>query len=107
MEYAKAKARVSRWHEEVLLTVEEMRRSVAFLQWKARWWRSLTTDCAQIDIERGIIAYSRRQEAQLFTLAEQFARAWRPTLEAGTFDVSWIDGFLRIRQQHDGSFIIQ
>ncbi len=95
MEYAKAKARVNRWREEVLLLVEEMRRSVAFLQWKAEWWRNHAADCPdRIDVQRGSTAYSRRQEAQLLALAQQFQAIWRPTLQEGHFDVSWMDSFL-------------
>ncbi len=99
MEYAKAKARVARWHEEILLIVEEMRRTVAFLQWKSNWWRNLIAEHhVRIDIQRGSLAYSRRQEAQLLSLARTFAILWRPTLVAGSFDISWVDSFLDIRQ---------
>ncbi len=95
MEYAKAKARVTRWNEEVLLVVEEMRRSVAFLRWKADWWRNLAAESPdRIDIQRGLVAYSRRQEAQLLGLAQKFATLWRPTLQLGHFDVSWVDNFI-------------
>lgn len=98
IEYTKAKARVSRWHEEILLVVEEMRRTVAFLQWKARWWQSLTVEHhVRTDIHRGLIAYRHRQEAQLLGLAEQFAQLWRPTLQANHFDISWVDNFLSSR----------
>ncbi len=100
VEYAKAKARVARWHEEILLVVEEMRRTVSFLQWKARWWRNLAIEHHnRVDIRRGVIAYHLRQEFQLLGLAGQFARVWRPTLEAGHFDVSWVDDFMCSRQQ--------
>lgn len=99
MEYAKAKARVTRWHEEILLIVEEMRRTVAFLQWKSHWWRNLMAQHhIRIDIQRGSLAYSRRQEAQLLDLGRKFAVLWRPTLVAGCFDISWVDSFLDIRQ---------
>lgn len=101
VEYSKAKARVLRWLEEILLVLEEMRRSVAFLQWKARWWNNLVVNqSAWIDVQRGATAYSRRQESQLLGLAERFARLWHPTLQAGCFDVSWVDSFLSSRQQH-------
>ncbi len=100
MEYTKSKARVSRWQEEVLLLVEEMRRSIAFLQWKAQWWRSLAAKRrVRNEIRSGLVAYNRRQEAQLLALAEKFAVLWRPTLKDGLFDVSWVDGFLSQRQQ--------
>jgi hypothetical protein len=37
-EWAKSQARVGRCREEVLLLKEEMRRVVAFLEWKRTWW---------------------------------------------------------------------
>jgi hypothetical protein len=40
VEWAKLNARLARWEEEVLLLNEEMRRTLAFLTWKATWWRS-------------------------------------------------------------------
>lgn len=100
MEYAKAKARVTRWQEEILLLVEEMRRTVAFLQWKAQWWGDLAAKRrVRTDVQSGLIAYSRRQEAQLLGLAERFTILWRPTLTEGHFDVSWVNQFLSRRQQ--------
>ncbi len=82
------------------MVVKEMRRTVSFLQWKARWWRNLAVEHhIRIDIHRGAIAYHRRQEFQLLGLADQFARVWRPTLETGHFNVSWVDEFLRARQR--------
>ncbi len=92
---------MSRWHEEIILVLEEMRRTVAFLQWKAQWWRDLAAarPAVPTNIDRRLIAYSRRQETQLLRLAEQFANLWRPTLHEGEFDVSWVDTFLRSRQQ--------
>jgi hypothetical protein len=39
-EWAKSRARAARACEEVLLLREEMRRTLEFLQWKAKWWLS-------------------------------------------------------------------
>ena len=39
VEWGKARARAHRWTEETVLLQEEMRRVVAFFEWKARWWR--------------------------------------------------------------------
>lgn len=89
MEYVKVKARVTCWHEEILLIVEEMRRMVTFLQWKSHWWRNLMAEhhiC--IDIQRGSLAYSCHQEAQLLDLGRKFAVLWCPTLVASCFDIS-------------------
>ncbi len=78
-----------------------MRRTVAFLQWKAQWWANLAAERhIRIDIQRGLLAYSRRQESQLLRLAEKFAILWRPTLQNGRFDVTWVDHFLSQRQSH-------
>ncbi len=75
-----------------------MRRTVAFLQWKACWWSSLAEENdIRTDVQRGQIAYRHRQEAQFLGLAEQFARLWRPTLQANLFDISWVDNFLSSR----------
>ena len=39
VEWAKSKARATRWHEEVMLLEEEMRRAIAYGRWKADWWQ--------------------------------------------------------------------
>ncbi|CAK5264037.1 unnamed protein product [Mycena citricolor] len=39
VEWAKARARAGRWREEVDLLEEEMRRVLAFEEWRAAWWR--------------------------------------------------------------------
>lgn len=36
-EWAKSRARATRWTEEVMLLKEEMRRALAFLNWRAQW----------------------------------------------------------------------
>lgn len=40
MEWAKAKARAARWTEEVELVYEEMRRTIEYCRWRAKWWES-------------------------------------------------------------------
>jgi hypothetical protein len=40
VEWAKARARVMRWKEELLLVQEEMRRVLEYHKWKAAWWRT-------------------------------------------------------------------
>lgn len=39
-EWAKTDARATRWAEEVVLLVEEMRRTLVWMEWKACWWLS-------------------------------------------------------------------
>lgn len=38
VEWLKARARSHRWREELILLEEEMRRSIEFCWWKAKWW---------------------------------------------------------------------
>ena len=38
VEWAKAKAHMERWEEEVISLDEEMRRVLMFCQWKSAWW---------------------------------------------------------------------
>jgi len=39
VEWAKTKARMTRWKEELLIVQEEMRRVISYHKWKAAWWR--------------------------------------------------------------------
>lgn len=48
VEWAKSWARAAWWGEKVDLLSEEMRCTLAFLQWRADWWRS-QVDC-QVDV---------------------------------------------------------
>ncbi|TDL22048.1 hypothetical protein BD410DRAFT_815199 [Rickenella mellea] len=77
-EYAKSKARAERWDEEVILLVEEMRRSVAFLKWRSETWhaqRGSRADAPQ-DISLGLDAYAAYQSHMLIQLASRFCRMW-------------------------------
>jgi len=61
-EWAKSKACADRWDEEVQLVAEEMRRMLAFLEWKAGWWDrqgevQLNVSC---DILEGAHAYAAK-----------------------------------------------
>jgi hypothetical protein len=68
-----------RWHEEVLLVREEMRRTSAFFDWHNGWWkrqigqRDVTDDA----LRDGLTAYANRQAALRQALGSQFAYLWR------------------------------
>ncbi|TDL13917.1 hypothetical protein BD410DRAFT_868388 [Rickenella mellea] len=83
VKYCKARARAMRWEEEVELVVEEMRRTIAFLEWQARWWRSQIgrrTDLSSPSLESGLIAYALKQSDIKMRLAQHFSNLWRPAL---------------------------
>ena len=39
VEWSKARARMRRWSEEVLIIQEEMQQVIVYQKWKAAWWR--------------------------------------------------------------------
>jgi hypothetical protein len=83
VEWVKAQARKQRWEEEVLLIQEEMRRVVAFHEWKAQWWRSQA--CCRTDGDRhvihGVTAYAEKQAHLCERLAQSCVTSWLPTLK--------------------------
>ncbi|KAH9956388.1 hypothetical protein BGW80DRAFT_1439367 [Lactifluus volemus] len=73
--WVKAQARKQRWEEEVLLIQEEMRRVVAFHEWKAQWWRSQA--CCRTDGD----PYAEKQAHLCERLAQSCVTSWLPTLK--------------------------
>jgi hypothetical protein len=65
VEWAKCRARRNRWIEEVLLIQEEMRRTIAFCEYKAEQWTEHVTarPGLQLDILDGVRAYAHYQAA--------------------------------------------
>ncbi|TDL14820.1 hypothetical protein BD410DRAFT_845698 [Rickenella mellea] len=98
VEWVKSKARAERWDEEVTLVAEEMRRTLAFLEWRAKWWegqvhrRSLVVGDIQppqvrpatADLFSGLRAYALKQAAIQHALARRFAVLWVPFLSNHT-----------------------
>lgn len=84
VEWAKARARKLRWDEEYQLVQEEMRRTVAYLEWKAQWWQEQENRRSDTDdvVLRGISAYAHKQTAMLERLAHSCCEYWAPTLQS-------------------------
>jgi hypothetical protein len=91
VEWAKAKARADRWHEEVLLVTEEMRRVICFMEWKATWWLELSVSRpdAPLYVQRGIAAYAAKQAAVCRSIAGSFANRWYPLLKKQQIPIEW------------------
>jgi hypothetical protein len=91
VEWAKSRARAGRWTEEVDLDVEEMRRTLTFFEWKARWWRKRThlrlTESG--DLRNGIAAYAEKQAVLLERRAANYAQHWLPVLKAKGITPCW------------------
>lgn len=91
VEWAKARARAMRWAEEVDLLLEEMRRTLAFLEWKASWWRGQKTRRSNepAALAHGLSAYAERQAALHEQIAASHARYWLPALNKKGIKPSW------------------
>ena len=106
VEWAKSRARVGRCREEVLLLREEMRRVVAFLEWKATWWmdrrnkRGGTGDVVSKGLQEGLSAYAEGQADLQKSLCEHFCTLWRIPL-VGNGDASHDDSDNRSDEDDD------
>ncbi|KAF7972629.1 hypothetical protein HWV62_17380 [Athelia sp. TMB] len=80
-EFLKARARKHRWVEEVMLLVEEMRRVLRFLNWRAHWWRhqQYSWEGLSDDVSDGLRAYALRQAQLCDSIALAFKTKWAQT----------------------------
>ena len=76
----KARARAERWHKEVQLLCEEMRRCIAYLRFRAQWWRNLAAAQQDSDIVtlEGRRAYAFEQAAFQDALGANWLKRWSP-----------------------------
>lgn len=98
VEWTTSLARMERWVEEVELLQEEMRRVVAFLEWKSIDWmkkREAQLGFVTSDIQSGLDAYAQKQAAVYRHLALSFSKLWHPTLFSYDLDHSWATTFLQ------------
>ncbi|EIW79870.1 hypothetical protein CONPUDRAFT_57971, partial [Coniophora puteana RWD-64-598 SS2] len=72
VEWCKARARALRWTEETMLLKEEMRRTLAYLDWQAVWWDQREDST----IDEGSRAYAAKQARLQRSLRERFATTW-------------------------------
>ncbi|KAK7026667.1 hypothetical protein VNI00_015540 [Paramarasmius palmivorus] len=76
VEWARSRARMKRWEEEILLLDEEMRRTLTSLEWTtSRWYERASTGIEGKD------AYAFRQATQYRLLAARFKSMWYPSIE--------------------------
>jgi hypothetical protein len=81
----KARARSLRWKEELLLLPEEIRRTIAYHQWKAEWWEQRAALRTDVDsaLAEGLKAYTARQATIRRGLAGQALSLWQNTMNVG------------------------
>lgn len=95
VEWAKARARMIRWREELLLVQEEMRRVIAYHEWRAGWWRERSTLRTNGDpsILSGLSGYAHKQAALCTRMAERCALYWLRDLKEKGIMPSWATGY--------------
>ena len=76
VEWSKSQARKMQWEEEVQIIQEEMQWTIVYYEWKQQWWF-------------GITAYSQKQAHSCKCMAESFAMAWLPFLQAKGIKPEW------------------
>jgi hypothetical protein len=96
IEWMKSRARAERWSEEVVLTEEEMRRVLDFLDWKSNWWigQGHLQQNKSPELREGCAAYAAKQAKTLQDMAASFAQQWWPILEGhGMHTMEWPAGY--------------
>ena len=104
VEWAKSRARMMRWKEELLIVQEEMRRVLVYLRWRAEWWRERSSLRSHADssIVSGISGYAHKQAAICSQMAEQCASHWLPYLKAKGITPDWESDFLCDKLENEG-----
>ena len=95
-EWMTCRARADRWREESDLLQEEMRRVIAFLEWKSGSWAQKVgsrSGSVTVDIQHGIDSYARKQASVYHELAFSLAKQWIPCLLALKLDISWAKSY--------------
>jgi hypothetical protein len=91
VEWSKARARMKRWNEELLIVQEEMRRAIVYLVWKAGWWRERSSLRDHMDetILSGVSGYAHKQAMICSRMAERCAVYWLPHLREKGVKPTW------------------
>jgi len=92
-EWMTCRARADRWREEADLLQEEMRRVIAFLEWRSAWWVERVGSrlgSVTADIQHGIDSYARKQASTYHELAVSLVNQWLPHLLTLELDIAWV-----------------
>lgn len=91
VEWARTRARAKRWGEETVLLQEEMRRTLAFFEWKTQWWhdQSSRREGLPTVLQHGLACYAHAQADVFRSLAVKFAGLWLPCLLSHDIEPPW------------------
>ncbi|KAF8151201.1 hypothetical protein K438DRAFT_1623891 [Mycena galopus ATCC 62051] len=79
VEWCKAYARMRRWHEDVVLVEEEMRRTIEYGYWSAGTWATREERRARTvepELQEGLAAYAREQQWREIETCEKLEEKW-------------------------------
>lgn len=105
VEWSKSRARAERWHEEIILLPEEMRRVLAYFDWKSKWWLA-QRDCrvfVRPAVRHGMVAYAEKQAALFRSMGKAFARQWEPLLTKHNIPIQWPEDYIPAHVQQSQS----
>jgi hypothetical protein len=96
VEWERARAWMQRWKEELLLVQEEMRRVIAYLKWKADWWREQGALRSPVDVTvlSGVSGYAHKQ-----AVAERCAVHWLLHLRVKDITPTWASDYKHLLHQ--------
>ena len=90
MMWARGKARADRWTEEVVILLEEMRRTLAYCDWKAGWWRERRDSrFGSEELHDGTSAYASKQADMWNSLRQSFSGLWAPIIREYSLPADW------------------
>ncbi|KAF7342705.1 CxC2 domain-containing protein [Mycena sanguinolenta] len=94
VEWSRAKARKTRWQEEVELLQEEMRRTLRYLEWQATWWEARQDSRPTVShpVKLALRAYALKQAWLHRRLAPHFKSQW---------ETSTVIDFARVMEEAD------
>ena len=97
--WARCQARAERYEEEVQLTLEEMRRTLKFFEWKSDRWlesqdqRTTAETSPDLQVQHGLRAYAHRQAAMYSLMVKIFANHWRKFLIERSLGLDWLSQY--------------
>ncbi|KIJ59749.1 hypothetical protein HYDPIDRAFT_177697 [Hydnomerulius pinastri MD-312] len=91
VEWAKSHVWLERWKEERLLVTEEMRRVLAYFEWKATWWKDKAEVhiVGDVQLAHGLRVYAHKQASTFQSLTQKFAHMWVSTLKSFGLPAEW------------------
>jgi hypothetical protein len=90
-EWAQTRARMCRWKEELLIIQEEMRRVLAFFEWKSAWWLKQANRRLNLEssVQSGVAAYAHKQSTLCLRMAARCAGYWIPVMKKHKIIPTW------------------